>query len=361
MPPELHLLDLKVVGNPPFVEYAKIRNEYAVRNYKTEACGNLYAYVIERARQLGGADCHAGFILPMAGMSSRRMEELRRLLLDSTSMLHVSSYAGDAHPSILFEGVRLRLSIVTYRHIATSNVSNVICNTNFRRWYAAERDVLFPITTFCQAGPVLSSSVFPKLSGVHAKNVWGRLQTYSSSSPLAVHLETGCEVFYQEAAQYFVKATKRLPYFSKNGVEGAPPHGRFVICSELQAPALVALLSSTLFYFWYHAISDCYHVSDSVVQTFPTARSVLYDAELAKLGVALESQLHSQAKIVSIKTTAGDEIAYAAFNYQDLRPILGEIDRVIAHHYGLADEETDFVRGYDVKYRMGQGMDDTDD
>jgi hypothetical protein len=131
-----------------------------------------------------------------------------------------------------------------------------------------------------------------------------------------------------------------------------------VSCSAAQAPALVALLSSTIFYFWYHAISDCYHVSDLVVQSFPAPKLALGDLELAKLGVELEEQLHLNAKVVSIKTTSGDSIAYAAFNYQDLKFVLDEIDRVVARHYGLTNEEIDFLRGYDAKYRMGQIEDD---
>jgi hypothetical protein len=36
------------------------------------------------------------------------------------------------------------------------------------------------------------------------------------------------------------------------------------------------------------------------------------------------------------------------------RPILDEIDRVLAQHYGFTDEELDFIINYDIKYRMGR-------
>lgn len=32
---------------------------------------------------------------------------------------------------------------------------------------------------------------------------------------------------------------------------------------------------------------------------------------------------------------------------------MDEIDRALARHYGLSDEELDFIINYDVKYRMG--------
>ena len=34
-------------------------------------------------------------------------------------------------------------------------------------------------------------------------------------------------------------------------------------------------------------------------------------------------------------------------------PIMEEIDRVLAEHYGFTDEELDFILNYDIKYRLG--------
>lgn len=35
------------------------------------------------------------------------------------------------------------------------------------------------------------------------------------------------------------------------------------------------------------------------------------------------------------------------------KPIIGEIDRVLAKHCGFTDEELDFIINYDIKCRMG--------
>uniref|UniRef100_A0AB33J409 DUF3791 domain-containing protein n=1 Tax=Prevotella sp. GTC17254 TaxID=3236794 RepID=A0AB33J409_9BACT len=32
------------------------------------------------------------------------------------------------------------------------------------------------------------------------------------------------------------------------------------------------------------------------------------------------------------------------------------IDKVLAHHYGFAEEELDFIINYDIKYRMGDDL-----
>jgi len=36
------------------------------------------------------------------------------------------------------------------------------------------------------------------------------------------------------------------------------------------------------------------------------------------------------------------------------KPIIDEIDRVLAQHYGFTDEELDFIINYDIKYRVGR-------
>jgi hypothetical protein len=36
------------------------------------------------------------------------------------------------------------------------------------------------------------------------------------------------------------------------------------------------------------------------------------------------------------------------------KPIIDEIDSILARHYGFTDEELDFIINYDIKYRMGR-------
>ncbi len=40
------------------------------------------------------------------------------------------------------------------------------------------------------------------------------------------------------------------------------------------------------------------------------------------------------------------------------KPIIDEIDRALARHYGLSDEELDFIINYDIKYRMGAELEE---
>jgi len=43
------------------------------------------------------------------------------------------------------------------------------------------------------------------------------------------------------------------------------------------------------------------------------------------------------------------------------KPLVDEIDTVLAKHYGFTDEELDFIINYDIKYRMGKELENEDD
>jgi hypothetical protein len=36
------------------------------------------------------------------------------------------------------------------------------------------------------------------------------------------------------------------------------------------------------------------------------------------------------------------------------KPVIDEIDRGLAEHYGFTDEELDFIINYDIKYRISR-------
>jgi len=44
------------------------------------------------------------------------------------------------------------------------------------------------------------------------------------------------------------------------------------------------------------------------------------------------------------------------------RPLIFDInDHILTDHYGFTEEELDFIINYDIKYRMGQGLEEDDE
>ena len=53
--------------------------------------------------------------------------------------------------------------------------------------------------------------------------------------------------------------------------------------------------------------------------------------------------------------TRGDVIT-SYYQKKQSKPIIDEIDKVLAKHYGFTEEELDFIINYDIKYRMGDEL-----
>ncbi|MFN3982119.1 MAG: Eco57I restriction-modification methylase domain-containing protein, partial [Caldilinea sp.] len=87
-----------IVGNPPYVEYSKVKNEFAITGYSTIDGGNLYVFVLERAIRLLSVEGCLGMITPMSLVSTDRIATLRTLLLNEMDRVYLSNYSGDAHP-----------------------------------------------------------------------------------------------------------------------------------------------------------------------------------------------------------------------------------------------------------------------
>jgi len=67
---------------------------------------------------------------------------------------------------------------------------------------------------------------------------------------------------------------------------------------------------------------------------------------------------HSVRRRIKYKTTGW--IEYDEFYPRESKPILDEIDRVLARHYKFTPEELDFIKNYDIKYRLGRENEDGD-
>src|SRR5260370_12408758 len=160
-----------IIGNPPYVEYSKVRQDYTVNGYEERSCGNLYAAVIERSLTLcrpqqsyllqypqtdrkerenpmlaptppdmgnsNGTMLHMssgfalGLLVPLSICGSARFEHLRETLMHMTSHLWLANF--EIFPCRLFDGVFQRLSILLARRDQEQQCT--IHTTRIHRWY----------------------------------------------------------------------------------------------------------------------------------------------------------------------------------------------------------------------------------
>jgi CRISPR/Cas system-associated endoribonuclease Cas2 len=94
-------------------------------------------------------------------------------------------------------------------------------------------------------------------------------------------------------------------------------------------------------------------VNDALIRDLRVPNS--WDAEdWTALYERLADDLERNSQRKQITTKQGHLIEYSEQNASISKPIIDEIDRVLARHYGFTDEELDFIINYDLKYRLGR-------
>jgi hypothetical protein len=130
-----------IIGNPPYIEYTKVKSQYVVKNFYALSCGNLYAICIERSYQLLARGSRFGFIVQAPLVSTERMSPARRILKTQSDFLSYATF--DDRPSKLFDGMHhCRLAIPLARK-ATNASATEIGTTRYHKWYDVERSHLF--------------------------------------------------------------------------------------------------------------------------------------------------------------------------------------------------------------------------
>ena len=88
----------------------------------------------------------------------------------------------------------------------------------------------------------------------------------------------------------------------------------------------------------------------------PFPDSFSREASFKKLSDKLIKDLYKNSKKQLRNRADGSRREEMNFHVAYSKPIIDEIDRVLAKHYGLTNEELDFMINYDIKYRMGRDI-----
>lgn len=342
-----------IIGNPPYVEYKKkikgmaVADLYALTNYKTLSCGNLYAYVMERCFALGGR-CQ-GYIVPLASVSTPRMQELTQLMLQMSSWTSL----WDERPAKLFDGVDQQLAI----HLLTKEQYPVHYITGLTHWSAESRGLIFNELSYQSFTADESiAGVYPKLGSALVASVLGKCRMCSIQLPVTYSLSSEDKVFYKMAGGRYWRQFKSYTTFFSSPRSTTTSAERTLSVEAEFLPAVVCALSSTLFYLFWRSVSDCRNLTNRELNAFPLPEGIEKSKELKKLFKRFEQSLEQNKKRVTTTSAKTGEITQDFYYIRLSKPIIDEIDKILAVHYGFTEEELDFIINYDIKYRMGDEL-----
>jgi len=328
--PNTTLFDI-IVGNPPYVEDSKTELNPATKY------GNIYGNVLENSA-LSLADKGAmGFVIPLSYVSTPRMKTLRKTLLGLVKEQYILSYAD--RPDCLFASVHQKLCIVFGKKRNT--VETTIYTDSYKYWYNAERNDLFANSTAVK-NTLIEEDYIPKVGLPVDVSIYRKVT--GKKSRLSDMFEGENHPLYLNMrAAFWIKA-----FLSEH--EGSE-YKKLCFDSQEKRNYGMCLLNSSLFWWYWICISDCWHITQKELNGFSVPHLNNY-TQVNQLAQALENVLEQTKEYVGTK-----QVDYE-YKHKNCTNEIHAIDDYINDLFGLTAQESLYIKDFAFRYRIGGGVED---
>lgn len=211
--------------------------------------------------------------------------------------------------------------------------------------------------TFKNSNSLVNTAV-PKISSKIEQSILDRIAEQKNLSLFFVRTSEHI-LYYTRKLRYFVQFFDFVPEITNSKGETIEPSELKTIYfdDKTNKDAATAILNSNLFFWFFNVFSDVRNVNRREIELFRCSLNVI-DSQTKKKLQNLSEKLNSDFDKNSLYLTNNygkyGTMTIQSFQPRLSKPIIDEIDRVLAKHYGFTDEELDFIINYDIKYRMGR-------
>jgi len=340
-----------IIGNPPYLEVRQI--DYEPKSLKTFDTGAVHSMCIERSLQILRKDGNISMIVPLALVCTQRMTIVQNLLEKGRTTWY-ANYSW--RPGKLFENVNRALTIF----VANSSTNKEVFTTKYLKWQSDTREQLFPTMNFIDWNTKKTSFWVPKISEAIEVDILNKILSADSSISYLLSSNSSNRIYYRTTGGLYWKIfTNFPPKFFVNGKEGkSSRETSFTVKDKNQDVVCVALLSSNVFWWWYTVTSNLRDLNPSDIQGYKFPSSVMNDKRVLDLGKKYLKDLDNNSVMLTRLQKQTGETQTQSFKIAYSKPILDEIDEVLAEHYKFSKEELDFISNYDIKFRMGKELED---
>ncbi len=324
-----------IIGNPPYVEDSKSGLNLKVK------FGNIYANVLNNAAQMLKPDGVLGFIIPISYISTPRMKGIREILNKNVPEQYIMSYSD--RPDCLFTSVHQKLCIFVG---VKKDCQPTMHTGNYQYWYKDDRNNLFSSTRVIKNN-FQEVDFIPKLGNAVDISVYKKVIDSNNRVKFLdlVKDGTGC-VHLNMRAAFWIKAFLH----AHKGSE----YKTFIFENEGVSSYAMCLLNSTLFWWFWVCVSDCWHITRKELLNFMVP--ILDDyTEAIRLANLLENELERTKVYVGTK-----QVEYE-YKHKECVDIIHLIDDYINGLFGLNEAESAYIKDFAYRYRVGGGADNNDE
>ena len=339
-----------VIGNPPYgAKYDNQTKRYYKNTYVTANSirglqkGSLdtYTLFIELGYNLLRRNGSFAYIVPISLTSSDSLTGIHRIIMGNCDTIHISSYA--VRPKPVFENAVVNTSILLFKKTETP-CQHLFSTKMHRRGNEFELQRLIDNLNFVDVNGYTMIGRIPKIGSEMEKDILTKI--FKNTPIKTLYDDKGEPIYYRTTGGRYFKVVTNYP----TGSTKEKP----LYFQKRISNAIGCILSSSLAFWFYQIYSNNLDWKTYEIENFTIPQLSTKDIEyLNKLYSLYLSDIEAKA---NIRTTSGESTynvdSFKEYKIVRSKAIIDEIDDYICPLYGLTQEETDFIKNYELEFRL---------
>jgi type I restriction-modification system DNA methylase subunit len=339
-----------IIGNPPYGgDVLGYGEEILTESYITSGL-DILAPFIERQLSLLDEDGYFGNVVSLKIAFDSNMEPAIDILRERLDEVDMSCFA--KRPRCVFEGVEVRIALITGQFNKTDNLDEADENINtseFIRFDEDDRNERLHglnhrnIADYeLRKDGIDGSDDYVAIPKIGTERIHGLLEKLKDMDDTILERKSADEtphaIWRREGQDYFV-----APHYDR--ISGYDPRELrpFYFDTELEARTAYLSICSSLYYVFWCVYADQYHVNLSHINTFPLPSQETmeeHEGEIIKKSDELWEQM----------LDTWDSSRNQFRSYKPLKPYIDKAEPLVGKLYGLTDEEVAFLQEYHTQY-----------
>jgi hypothetical protein len=344
-----------VIGNPPYgASVGASDKEYFKKNYQSaktisgvqKGSFDTYTLFIENGFNYLKINGNLAYIVPISITSSDSLTGVHNLLEKNCSLIKVSSYA--VRPQPVFENAVVNTSILFFKKDEKPN-EQILATKMYRKNKDFDLQTLVNNLQFIDVKDVKLIGRYPKISLPIEKTILRKIHSQKAKignllkkKGKSLYYRTTGGRYFKVVTNYSTGSTKEKPLFFESNVD-----------------TIGAIMSSNLYFWWYQIYSNNLDLKGYEIETFGIPLDKITDEKMKEIEKLYADYLIDIEKNANIrKTNSERKGAYNVESFKEYKIVkskhlIDKIDDLLCPLYGLTQEETEFIKNYEIEFRVG--------
>jgi len=309
---------------------------------KIKGSTDTYTLFIELAYWLLRKDAFMAYIIPISLTSSDSLSGVHKLLLEKCRGIKISSYS--VRPQPVFKNAVVNTSILMFQKTLTP-CQQLLSTKMHRKGRDFDLQQLVDNLKFTDIlGYLKLIGRLPKIGLEIEKSILNKIWVLTPLSEKTS--DNGSPIYYRTTGGRYFKIVT-------NYSTGSTKEKAILFDTKL-ANAIGCILSSNLSFWYYQIISNNLDWKSDELLSFTLPE--LSDANIEYLSNLYEEYQADVEANANVRQSSGESrynvAQFKEYKIVKSKAIIDRIDDYICPLYGLSDEERDFVKNYELEFRM---------